>query len=978
MSLACEALRQVCETRDISVEGVTFRDVAIKVALVIPETEDGIEIQLHLNELHDGSWFAFAVESFAEGQWSLHCEGTIAANYNARSSAGEKGHPVDKTKLTQRVPGKRWYDAFNRVGFEYGPSFQPLSNIRTDSKHHYAAADVHVDTKSSLIVGESRYVLHPSTIDGCLQLIIISINSGLHKEMQYGVVPINIEELSMWAPSQEVASVGHAVAWTDELDGRYFNTHTKLTTGTGELVLDVKSLRCVSYEAAVPQDSQAVWKREPYMETVHKPDITTLTTSQAVRAYPSLQSEEDTIATIAELIQHKKPIASAVLLGQFDAKGLQAVLMNTSSTTPVTLADISSEHLESITAGLDLPGNVSTIVTQNGLFDLGEKVKEHRDLVIVGKNFVESTTEEQLLSGLEALVSKKGKVIFSIPNADGQDLAGKLHPAGFSGPELVFHLPEVSVFSSTFLGSYQNGYHHAEDMITLFYLSETSKSPSSLLSTILQEHGCIVQAKNITQVNNIEPTEGKLIIHDADGALLSSLAEKTFETLKALLTLGLPTIWVTSGVNEGKSVAGAMSQGLLRAIRSEYAAAKITLLDADIAESPESVGEAVLSKLRHIATKDSGVDTEFWLHNGIVNVPRVVPNDPLNVECSAPLSPAAEALLPRGKALHGKFVDGKLVFQSQNLGQRGPLAEIDVELQVEYASLDKADLQAHAGGPRVVAGEIIAVGSGLDPSFIGQKAVSYAANSFSTVVRAPISLGASYTDFEGPELVATLPDLTAAVNAVFEVAKVQADEHLLLLPAPTSFLAAVATLKRASGFRLTVIAETEVKRQEVLLKSSLPSDAILLASDMQAIHSLLERTEGDAPNAVISHEFLSLGKEVWRFMPPMSRYVLNDGAVEGSPDTSPFLRGASFLSTGVASLYKRQAHRLGDLLRRTLEYLKEHMDVHRPTVHDISSLNDLVGFSHNEASVHESVLHYKYARSSIFVRVPFRVFFRHC
>lgn len=167
--------------------------------------------------------------------------------------------------------------------------------------------------------------------------------------------PFNIKELSIWPPTPEVASVGHAVAWTDELDGRYFDTHTKLTTEIGQLVLDVKSLRCVSYEAAVPQDNQAVRDQEPYMETVHKPDITTLTASQSLRVYPAIQSEEDTIAAIVELIRHKKPITSATLLGQVDAKGLQALLSNTLLTTLVTLADMSSEHMETITADLTCP-----------------------------------------------------------------------------------------------------------------------------------------------------------------------------------------------------------------------------------------------------------------------------------------------------------------------------------------------------------------------------------------------------------------------------------------------------------------------------------------------------------------------------------------------------------------------------------------------------------------------------------------------
>lgn len=156
----------------------------------------------------------------------------------------------------------------------------------------------------------------------------------------------------------------------------------------------------------------------------------------------------------------------------------------------------------------------------------------------------------------------------------------------------------------------------------------------------------------------------------------------------------------------------------------------------------------------------------------------------------------------------------------------------------------------------------------------------------------------------------------------------------------------------------------EVERQEILLKSGIPSDTILLPSDVKAIRSLLVQSEGNAPSTVISHRFSSLGEEVWRFMAPMSRFVLNDGVVKGSPDTSPFSRGVSFLTTDVAtvaSLYNRQTHKLGDLLHRTdepfiVQDLKEHMDGEKLTLHDISSLNALAAFSHNEADVHKLLL----------------------
>ena len=49
------------------------------------------------------------------------------------------------------MPGKGRYDAFKRVGFEYGSGFQGLRAIRTDSKYRLAAADVAIGNESGLM-----------------------------------------------------------------------------------------------------------------------------------------------------------------------------------------------------------------------------------------------------------------------------------------------------------------------------------------------------------------------------------------------------------------------------------------------------------------------------------------------------------------------------------------------------------------------------------------------------------------------------------------------------------------------------------------------------------------------------------------------------------------------------------------------------------------------------------------------------------
>ena len=111
MSLAIEALWQVCELNRVELNGVTLRDVAIKTALVIPEADNGIEVQLRFQRSPKSnsktSWYSFAVESISEGGWTSHCEGLISPNFKDQGAVQAEGFRVEPTKLIQRVTGER-------------------------------------------------------------------------------------------------------------------------------------------------------------------------------------------------------------------------------------------------------------------------------------------------------------------------------------------------------------------------------------------------------------------------------------------------------------------------------------------------------------------------------------------------------------------------------------------------------------------------------------------------------------------------------------------------------------------------------------------------------------------------------------------------------------------------------------------------------------------------------------------------------
>lgn len=966
MSLAIEALRQVYQTQGSEIHGVTLRDVDIKTALVIPEKDNGIEIQLRFQELapveKTTMWYSFAVESITEDRWTTHCEGRIAANHNLPTSPRKLESPVSLSKLTQRVPGKRWYKAFNRVGFEYGPAFQPLTQIRTNGKDHEAAANVDVATESGGMDGESRYILHPSTIDACLQLIIISINAGLHKEMACGVVPLQMEEVNLWFPEDQTGSKGHAIAWTDELNGRYYNTHTKLATESGELVLDVKSMRCVSYEAAVPQNATQTRNKEPYMEVSWKPDVTTLTSQQAVQVHPHVQSTADAAGKIAELINHKGAIESVILLGESLIELIDTLQQSLPQTTTFTMG-LSQKALDQFKSTIE-DDRTSTVLLSEDLSEWSETISARHSLLILGECMLQAQNQTGLLETVKSFIAEDGSLISVVKDSYVNSFSKTLTSCGYSDLGFQSHLSDTSVLYSRLLDS-NNSVRDTDDKLVIVTMDPQRPSIQRIVEH-LRAKGCNVDTESISGVKVSEAT--KIIIDDMEGTLLSKLHAGVFEALQKILCSSLPVVWLTSGVNQGEVVFGGMSQGFLRAIRSEQAAAQITLLDVDIDESVECIGETLYQKLADVATKNSGKDTDFWLHQGVTYVSRLVPNATLNEQLSPTTDNTKESALPAETALGTKMINGELNFCPRAAETQG-LSELELEIQVEASEFQADDLQSDNEPPRVVLGKVLRVGSSMDAATVGQTMAMYTKAGYSTVVRTTKHMCVNTAGFDAVHLAATLPNLCKAVNCL-KAGYVEPGEHALVLPAPLSTMGAIAGLSRAFKFDITLVVATEEEKQEMILRYHVPSESILLVEATETIRNLVSRNPANAPSIVIANDFSPLSQEIWRHMPAMGRFVLSDGSVDASPDALPFTKGASFIPTGIGSLYRQS--QASAVLKSTLNILKIHREllVQEPAVYDISALEEMKRVSDSSATLNNGVVAYNYGESSVKVCAP--------
>lgn len=164
------------------------------------------------------------------------------------------------------------YEAWNRLtrdlGFDFGPAFHCITEIRSDGKTHAASADMILKQECGLMQGESRYALHPGCIDSCLQILLPSIYAGRLEDVVCGTALTHFEEVSIWPPSPSQLSRSHASvnSWTPKRSNRTFVSSVQLVADDGELLADFVNVRATSYEAAIPQQLQDISSQDLYMQ----------------------------------------------------------------------------------------------------------------------------------------------------------------------------------------------------------------------------------------------------------------------------------------------------------------------------------------------------------------------------------------------------------------------------------------------------------------------------------------------------------------------------------------------------------------------------------------------------------------------------------------------------------------------------------------------------------------------------------------
>lgn len=200
ISMAIEAMRLIVDPSEETIQCYRLRDIDIMNALIIPDSESGVETQLCLRrcserELDYEGWYQFELCSLAGGgdAWIENCKGYVFVETGEVKNTGTP--PREETFFapgaeTSPIDIEVLFAGLRDRGIYHGPIFQNLIDSR-------AAGDKAVTNfaVSDIACQEHDYVLHPTTLDSILQASYSSLPDNVGDDAM--VLPRSIRSLNV-------------------------------------------------------------------------------------------------------------------------------------------------------------------------------------------------------------------------------------------------------------------------------------------------------------------------------------------------------------------------------------------------------------------------------------------------------------------------------------------------------------------------------------------------------------------------------------------------------------------------------------------------------------------------------------------------------------------------------------------------------------------------------------------------------------
>ncbi|KAF2016801.1 ketoacyl-synt-domain-containing protein, partial [Aaosphaeria arxii CBS 175.79] len=191
-SMAGEAFRQISGIN----QGFSIRHMEVTTAMVL-NVEEPVEVVTSLRRCKSESavpsenTFHFSVSSYSMSTWVEHCTGQVGPSDN-RKILQQSNH-----KLLRKVEIKAWYAALARLGLSYGATFRRVQELSTSTTDTVAVGCISHPPDARA----GAYTVHPTVIDGSLQIGLAALTKGLVRNFAQSQMPTHIERLEIFQGS---------------------------------------------------------------------------------------------------------------------------------------------------------------------------------------------------------------------------------------------------------------------------------------------------------------------------------------------------------------------------------------------------------------------------------------------------------------------------------------------------------------------------------------------------------------------------------------------------------------------------------------------------------------------------------------------------------------------------------------------------------------------------------------------------------
>ncbi|KAK9774990.1 hypothetical protein SCAR479_08264 [Seiridium cardinale] len=415
-----------------------------------------------------------------------------------------------------------------------------------------------------------------------------------------------------------------------------------------------------------------------------------------------------------------------------------------------------------------------------------------------------------------------------------------------------------------------------------------------------------------------EEMNGKPYLHHLDKA--------SFSNVRDLLVKAEGVLWLScGGILDGPDPLFAQTQGLLRAFRLEDSSKRCVHLDFDINSNPWTVDN--IEHLVHVMKANYSADVEIidveWeyaVKDSVRHVPRVYPDDVQDAVASniqRDPKPSLEPFHQHARPLVWKkgttnqlsdlhFTDtvevaeavpaGMVEFDSQAFG---------LNFRDVMVALDQLDetLIGHE-----CAGVITRLGPGIEESGlkVGDRVCGMARGRFASRARGLWTSVAKIPDGTSFEEAAAIPyAYVTAYHGLFDIARIQRGESILIHAAAGAVGQAAIVLAQHVGAEIFVTCSTQVKRDLLIETYKIDPGHIFASRDESFAPRIMKATGGKGVDVVLNSLAGPLLRATWDCIARFGRFVeIGKVDLEAARrlDTSPFGRCASYSGLDILQL----------------------------------------------------------------------------